>query len=313
MPDSTQTPFDTPWKDILDAYFEEFMAFFFPEVYAQIDWSRGFEFMDGELQQLTKESETTRLHTDKLVKVYWLDGSEQLVFLHVEVQCQKEDVFPDRVFTYFARIRDKFKKKVVSLVVLGDDNKTWKPQSLEEELGGCQLRFNFPTVKLLEYKDRKKELEASTNPFAYVVLSHLAALSTKRNNTNRRKEKFALTKRLYEKGLDRQDIINLYRFADWVMTLPPELEAGFQQDLLDLERGFKVTYISSIERSGIEKGRIQERREMILKFLGQKLVGLPASLKERVEALDADQLEDLSDVLMSFNAIDDLTTWLDSH
>jgi hypothetical protein len=268
--------------------------------------------MDGELQQLTKESETTRLHTDKLVKVYWLDGSEQLVFLHVEVQCQKEDVFPDRVFTYFARIRDKFKKKVVSLVVLGDDNKTWKPQSLEEELGGCRLHFDFPTVNLLEYKDRKEELEASTNPFAYVVLAHLAALSTKRNNTNRRKKKFALTKRLYEKGLDRQDIINLYRFADWVMTLPPELEAGFQQDLLDLERGLNVTYITSIERSGIEKGRIQERREIILKFLGQKLVGLPVSLKERVEALDADRLEDLSDVLMGFNAIDDLTAWLDS-
>lgn len=289
------------------------MVFFFPEVHAQIDWSRGFEFMDGELQQLTKESETTRLHTDKLVKVYWLDGSEQLVFLHVEVQCQKEDVFPDRVFTYFARIRDKFKKKVVSLVVLGDDNKTWKPQSLEEELGGCQLRFNFPTVKLLEYKDRKKELEASTNPFAYVVLSHLAALSTKRNNTNRRKEKFALTKRLYEKGLDRQDIINLYRFADWVMTLPPELEAGFQQDLLDLERGLNVAYITSIERSGIEKGRIQERRETVLRFLHKRSVDVSPQVQSKVEALNLEQLQELNDILMDSCSIEDLTAWLDSH
>jgi hypothetical protein len=68
--DSFKTPFDSPWKEILEAYFPEFMAFFFPAIDIQIDWSRGFEFMDGELQQLAREAETTRMYTDKLVKVY---------------------------------------------------------------------------------------------------------------------------------------------------------------------------------------------------------------------------------------------------
>jgi Domain of unknown function (DUF4351) len=311
--DSTKTPFDTPWKDILEAYFQEFIVFFFLEVHNQIDWTKGFEFMDGELQQLTKESETTRLHTDKLVKVYWLDGSEQLVFLHIEIQCQKEEIFPDRVFTYFARIRDKFKKTVVSLVVLGDDNKTWKPQSLEEELGGCRLRFDFPTVKLLEYKEQREELADSMNPFAHVVLAHLAALATKRNNTNRRKEKFSLTKRLYEKEFDRKDIINLFKFVDWVMTLPPELEASFQKDVTDLERGLKVAYITNIERSGIEKGRIQGERNMVLKFLGKRLNGLSSQIESKVEALDPEQLQELSELLMDTAPIDDLTAWLNQH
>ena len=43
------TPLDTPWKDILEAYFPQCLEFFFPDAHAQIDWERGFEFLDGEL------------------------------------------------------------------------------------------------------------------------------------------------------------------------------------------------------------------------------------------------------------------------
>jgi hypothetical protein len=30
--------YDSPWKEMLDGYFPAFMAFFFPEAYADIDW-----------------------------------------------------------------------------------------------------------------------------------------------------------------------------------------------------------------------------------------------------------------------------------
>ena len=36
-----QQDYDSPWKDILDLQFEEFMAFFFPTAHAQIDWRAG--------------------------------------------------------------------------------------------------------------------------------------------------------------------------------------------------------------------------------------------------------------------------------
>jgi Domain of unknown function (DUF4351) len=32
------TALDTPWKQILEGYFPQFMAFFFPEAYRSIDW-----------------------------------------------------------------------------------------------------------------------------------------------------------------------------------------------------------------------------------------------------------------------------------
>jgi hypothetical protein len=307
--DSSKTPFDTPWKEILEDYFPEFMDFFFPSIFAQIDWAKGFQFMDGELQQLAREAETTRMHTDKLVQVTWRDGSEYFILLHVEVQCQKEEDFALRVYTYFARIRDRFRLPVISLVILGDENATWKPQSYEEELGGCRLRFDFPVVKLLEYKSQQAALATSRNPFAYVVLAHLAALATKGKNRSRLNQKFAIVTRLYDAGFSEQEIVNLFRFADWVMTLPPDLEANFQQQLREFEGARTVTYISSFERLGMEKALTT----VVLGFFEQKFPSLPSSVRGQLEALNASQVEELSRVLASFNEIEQLTTWLDQN
>jgi hypothetical protein len=46
------TDYDSPWKEALDRYFELFMAFFFPAAHADIDWKRGYEMLDKELQKI---------------------------------------------------------------------------------------------------------------------------------------------------------------------------------------------------------------------------------------------------------------------
>jgi len=48
--------YDSPWKEMLDAYFPAFMAFFFPAAAAEIDWSRGYESLDTELQQIVRDA-----------------------------------------------------------------------------------------------------------------------------------------------------------------------------------------------------------------------------------------------------------------
>jgi hypothetical protein len=40
----TPTDYDSPWKDAIENYFEDFIAFFLPEAQPEIDWSRGYEF-----------------------------------------------------------------------------------------------------------------------------------------------------------------------------------------------------------------------------------------------------------------------------
>lgn len=43
--------YDETWKEAMNLWFELFVAFFFPHVHRDIDWTRGWESLDKELQQ----------------------------------------------------------------------------------------------------------------------------------------------------------------------------------------------------------------------------------------------------------------------
>ena len=77
--------YDSPWKEGISVYFREFLGFFYPSIEEDIEWERGFEFLDTELQQIKRETETGRRDADRLVKVWRLSGEEQWVLIHVEV------------------------------------------------------------------------------------------------------------------------------------------------------------------------------------------------------------------------------------
>lgn len=68
---------DNAWKDVLNQFFREFMEFFFTHIAADIDWQRGYEFLDKELEQITRDHRIGRRLADKLVKVWLRDGREQ--------------------------------------------------------------------------------------------------------------------------------------------------------------------------------------------------------------------------------------------
>ena len=48
---------DSPWKEILEAYFPQAMQFFFPQTAALINWERPHEFLDKEFQQIARDAE----------------------------------------------------------------------------------------------------------------------------------------------------------------------------------------------------------------------------------------------------------------
>jgi hypothetical protein len=129
MPD-----YDSPWKEALDVYFEAFLALFFPNVHRDIDWSRGYEMLDKELQQLLPKSAQGRRTVDKLVKVWRHNGVETWVLIHVEVQTRRQRGFGRRMFVYNCRIADRYNREVVSVAVLADDDPNWRPDRYEWEL-----------------------------------------------------------------------------------------------------------------------------------------------------------------------------------
>ena len=98
---------DSPWKLILRQYFQQAIEFFFPNIAEQIDWTIPVEFLDKEYQQLTPDSEIGKRLADQLVKVYQKGGNSIILLIHLEVQAEPEEIFPERIFTYLIRIFDR--------------------------------------------------------------------------------------------------------------------------------------------------------------------------------------------------------------
>ena len=56
-----RTDYDSPWKDLVEKYFHQFMEFFFPAIAAKIDWQKKYEFLDKEFQKIAVQGATGRL------------------------------------------------------------------------------------------------------------------------------------------------------------------------------------------------------------------------------------------------------------
>jgi hypothetical protein len=245
--------FDSPWKEALELYFQAFLALFYPHIHADIDWSRGYVFLDKELQKIVPKAGRGRLYVDKLVKVWRKNGREAWVLIHIEVQAQREAGFPRRMYRYNTRLTERYNRTVVSLAVLADDDPNWRPDHYQKELWDWSVRMGWPALKLLDYANRVAELESSKNPFAKVVLAHLKALETRQDPADRRAWKVRLVKGLFKRGLSAEDARQLFRFIDWVMALPPALEALFRDEIDQYEKEKRVPYITSIERLAMEE------------------------------------------------------------
>lgn len=289
---------DGAWKEALDRFFEPFLALLFPEAHADIDWSRGYESLDSELQQVVRDAELGRRLADKLVRVWRRGGEEIWVLIHLEVQGQPDPEFPERMYVYNYRIYDRYRKPVASLAVLADTQKSWRPNEFGYEIWGCQPGLRFPTVKLLDWEPRWAGLEASNNPFAMIVMAHLRAQATRRQPESRLQWKLYLARTLYKSGLQREDVLELFRFLDWILALPPDLEHGFDQTIRQELEVNKMPYMTRWERAGLERGLEQGLERGLEQGLEQGLrTALNDTLQYRFERLPTDLVLKLEQIL----------------
>ncbi len=307
MPDEPEqrAEFDSPWKEILTNYFEDFVAFFFPQAYSAIDWFQPYQFLDTELQQIVRDAELGKRIADKLAQVWLKNGDDLWVLVHIEIQNQPEPDFAKRMYTYNYRIFDRYNRQVASLAVLSDEQARWKPTQFGYELLGCEVSFKFPVVKLLDYQQNWQELEQSQNPFATVVMAHLKAQETRSQQQERKSWKLSLTRRLYERGYQRQQIIDLFRFIDWVMALPKELERDFRQEVNQDEEARRMRYVTSIERLGREDGIKEGVLRTLLRQLRRRFESVPEEVQTRLNEYEVEQLEELSDVVLTVESLDE--------
>ena len=292
---------DSVWKEAVRTYFKEFMEFFFPEIGKDIDWEKDYEFLDKELEKITQDAEIGRRLADILVKVYLKNGAEMWLLIHIEVQGYVEEGFEKRMYVYNYRIFDRYGRDVVSLAVLTDAVESFRPSKYERVYWGFGIKFWFPVVKLIDYRERWDELEKIKNPFAVIVMACLKELETRGKVDERLFWKITLVKRLYEKGYSKEDILLLYKFIDWLVSLPEELTEEFHEEIKKYEEVKKMPYITTAERIGMKKGieigiqqgLVMEAQEMVLSAIEAKLGYVPEEVAKKVkEVFDREKLKE---------------------
>ncbi len=85
-----------------------FLYFFFPEVHQLIDWTKIPESLEKELKRITASARTKKRFADKLYKVWLLSGEEVWILIHIEIQSQYEENFPQRMYIYNYRAFDLY-------------------------------------------------------------------------------------------------------------------------------------------------------------------------------------------------------------
>ncbi|MDZ7896823.1 MAG: hypothetical protein U5N85_02185 [Arcicella sp.] len=247
---------DALWKGILEDLADDFMRFFIPNADDLFNLTR-FEFLDKELETLfpSDQDEFFPKYVDKLIKVFSKTGEENWILVHVEVQGTSGKEFSERMFTYFYRIWDKYKRPITAIAILTDKNKKFHPTHFEKEFLGTKIRYDFNSYKVLEANE--EELLQSNNPFAMVILTTLTALKKGKISQEELFDmKIDLARRLFEKGFEKQKIRGMLNFLKLYIRFDnTDLIHKFDESIDAITNKSKITM-------GIEEFVIDRARRM---------------------------------------------------
>ena len=257
------------------------------------------------------------------MKVYLRDGTEEYLLIHIEVQGYEEEGFAKRMYVYNYKIFDRYGANVVSLAILVDEIPTFRENEYSYKRWGFEYTFRFPLVKIIDYKDRIEELEKDDNPFAIIVLAHLREMETRKDIRSRLFWKITLVKALYKKGYNKEDILLLYSFIDWLISLPEKENEIFHEEIVRFEEVKKMAYITTAERigmkkgmekgikEGMEKGRLESTQEAVIDAVEVRFNVVPEDIANTIKEIkDMDVLKDLLKKAIRSETLDEFKTVL---
>ncbi len=299
---------DRLFKELLTNFFPEFVDLFLPDV--RTYWERNsFEFLPQEV--FTDVTEGERKIADLIVRTSFR-SQDALFIIHTEHQSYSQADFNRRMFTYFARLHEKFALPVYPVVIYSHDT----PQRPEPNFyrvefpGWTVLEFNFRVIQLnrLQWQDFVNQ----RNPVASALMSKMQMDAQERPTV-----KLVSLQLLASLGLNPAQVQLISGFIDTYLELNAQEEEVFQEQLATIEPRQEeevMEIVTSWMREGIERGlqqgRQQEAVSLIMRLLTRRFGSLTPQLQERIQRLSTAELEDLGEALLDFTAVADLEAWL---
>ena len=300
------TDHDHVFKELLGEFFADFIDLFFPQVAAYLDRS-SLEFQPQELFADLTEGDT--YEADVVVKARFLDEDSYFI-VHLEHQGRFDRNFDRRMFNYFAQLHRIYQLPVYPIVLFSHrsprevGDRTYCVEFSDWEV----LRFNYRAIRLnhldwRSYADQR-------NPVASALMAKM-----KMKRQERPLVKVECLRQMARLRLNPAQARMISGFVDLYLRLEGQEQAVFQAELDKLEgneKGVVMEVVTSWMEEGIERGRQQEGRSIVLLLLEQRVGALSEPTKARIATLSLSQIEALAIALLNFSTPGELESWLQS-
>ncbi|KAF6511850.1 hypothetical protein GS8_819 [Geobacillus stearothermophilus] len=253
---------DRLFKELIQAFFEEFILLFFPEMYEYIDFQH-LSFLSEEL--FTDVTAGEKYRVDLLVETK-LKGEDGLIIVHIENQSYVQPSFPERMFIYFSRLFEKYRTNVVPIAVFSYDAIRDEPSSFTLQLPfGNILHFRFFTIELR--KQNWRNYIRIDNPIAAALLSKMGYTESERIELKKQ-----FLRMLVRLELDEAKQRLLMGFFETYVKLSDEEEQRLRNEVNQMETKEKeqvLELLISYEQKGKREGAKQKEREMMRKMIAK--------------------------------------------
>lgn len=191
---------DILWKGVIEDLFEPLLRFFFKDADQLFDFSKGFVFLDKELETISRNPEPQHPRVvDKLVQVCSRQNAKQRFLVYLTVQEYADADFAQRMFIYYCRILDKYPRPVTILAIFLGKRGKKDVCFFEDRWLGSKLRFEYNCYYIDDQDE--SELRKMDNSFALVVLIALLKLRFHNDVPRLLRSVQALIRELLRRGL----------------------------------------------------------------------------------------------------------------
>lgn len=304
-------PHDQLWKQLLWAFFRDFMVLFFEDVARELDFDTA-ELLDKE--HFTDLPTGKRRELDLVVKVHTRDGTPELILVHVEVQRRRTAGMSERMWEYYSMLRLRHRVPVFPVVVYLSPGAGGLRQETVEDLlfGRVVHRFSYAVVGLPDLPaERFLETPSALGP----ALSALMRSS----GLTRVEHKLRALKRLARSDVDeaRQSLLvhvvgTYLRLSaseesalERVMSHPSHEEAREMVNIYE-QRALKKGIQQGIEQ-GVAEGLLQGQRRVLVNLLARRFGPVPPEIIARIEAItDSERLDELATRVLDARSLEDM-------
>jgi hypothetical protein len=298
---------DQLFKQLLQAFFADFLRLFDPETAARLDLDT-ITFVNPEV--FTDFPQGERRTADIVVQVRTRDGDTELILIHVEVQRKREPDFPWRMWQYYSLLRLREGKKVIPIaLVLYPDR---EGIALEEYSEGVfdrtyltfrYLQISLPRLSAGDYVER--------GPLAAGLAS---LMRPARRTSAARIALYIACLRGVQRAVDAGELDEARRFMlfnlifTYLSLSTHEREAArvqLREEGDTTMEAIELTWADRMILQGREEG-LRAVRRAVQRVLIQRFGSLPSSMTIQLDQVDDPQrLETLLDTAFSVSALEE--------